>query len=110
MGSSSTSGRKPHSTPIQQIARGSRTSSRRGKKFVTLDARCDSGSSFILVHAQDASVTANMNVTGESDLLWQGEYEFDGTAGLDNRFHYEVEAAEADVARFSFFFEDAAIR
>jgi hypothetical protein len=51
-----------------------------------------------------------MYVTGKSDLLWQGQDEFDGTAGLDNRFHYEVEATEAHIARFTFFFEDAAVR
>src|SRR6202034_2496913 len=86
------------------------SSGRGGKKFVTLDAGGDSGGAFILVHAQDAGVAANMNVTCKSDLLRQGEDEFDGTAGLDNRFHDEVEAAKANVARFSFFFKDAAVR
>src|ERR1700721_3246589 len=94
---------------FNEMRRTRKTSGRGGKEFVTLDAGGNSGGSFALIHAQDAGVAADVNVAGKGDLLRQGENEFDGAARFNNRFHNEIQSAETYVARFSLFFEDAAV-
>src|SRR6202044_3986203 len=85
-------------------------SGRGGKKFVTLNAGGDAAAPLLIFDAQHARVAADVNIARKGDLLRQSQDEFDRAAGFDNCLHHEVEAAEADIPRFSLFFEDAVFR
>src|SRR4029077_9298098 len=83
---------------------------RRGKEFVPLDTCSHTSPAVVRVHAQDASVAPDMNVTRERNLLRQSENELDRTPGLKARFDQKIQTAKADVSRFARFFGDAVFR
>jgi hypothetical protein len=53
------------------------------------------------IDAQDAGVAANVDVTGEGNLLGQGEHEFDRSIGLKRCRAGEVKSTETDVPGFT---------
>src|SRR5277367_270252 len=86
------------------------SSGRGGKKLVALNAGGDAAAPLLIVDAQDSRVATNMNIACKRDLLRQGQDKLDCAAGLHNRFHHEIKTAEAYIARFALFFEDAGFR
>ncbi|HEY6464482.1 MAG TPA: hypothetical protein VIY69_00740 [Candidatus Acidoferrales bacterium] len=74
---------------------------------MAFDAGSHAEATVVRFDANDAAVTADMDVTGKSDLLREGENKFDGTASGGLGVCEEKQAAVTDVARFAVFFDDA---
>lgn len=80
---------------------------RGGEKFVTLDARRYAVTAVVRFDTKNMPVTANVDVTGESDLLRKRENELDRATGGGLCIREEKQTAIAYVARFAFFFDYA---
>src|ERR1700722_10941334 len=76
------------------------------QKFVAIDARGYAPVLIVGFDPQDAGITADMHITGESDLLGQGEHKFDGCARFKTAVGGEVQAAKAHIASLALFFEE----
>jgi hypothetical protein len=81
-------------------------SGRSRQEFVAFDPSRNALPAGHRIDAQNASVATNVDVTGEGDLLGQGEHEFDGRVGLERRGTGEVKPAETDVASFPGLFDE----
>lgn len=74
---------------------------------MAFDAGGDATTAVLRLNTKDVAVTADVDVTGQSDLLRKRENEFDGTARGGLGLGEEKQAAVADVARFAIFLDDA---
>src|ERR1700677_2086925 len=77
----------------------------RGKKFVAVDAGGDSAITVVRIDSSDASVTANVNISRQCDLLRQSKNKFDRGSRFQRAFSCKVQPAEADVARLTLLFD-----
>jgi len=74
---------------------------------VTLDARGYTVAAVVRFDTKNMAVAANVDVTGESDLLRKREHELDRATGGGFSIREEKQTAIANVARFAFFFDYA---